>query len=588
MINELANHLWQSTLFAVAVGLLTLMCRKNHAGVRYWIWFSASVKFFIPLTLLMALGDRLEWVSRAPQVAGPVVSATLAQVGRPFVVDRAMGFLSVQEAPSSVDWFALGILGIWVAGTIAMIVVRFRTWRQIRAAVRAGSRWTVASLSMPAGVAVRSTPSVMEPGVVGFWRPVLLVPSGIEDDLTPRQLAAVLTHELCHVRRRDNVTAAVHMIAEAVFWFHPLVWWIGSRLVDERERACDEEVVRTFGEPQTYAAGIVNVCRRYVESPLVCVSGVSGSNVKNRIRDIMTNRAVAKLSLVQKAVLAAVGTVAVVAPILAQSVPLPSATEPRFEVASVKRSTDDSGKVRVGDQVWTSVGAGFKPGGTFEAVNATLGSFIRLAYGLREFQTVGAPEWVDADRFDIQARGPQGAVESEAPRRLQALLAERFALKVHRETRDRPIYALVLARANGSVGSRLRQSQGPPAAAGFAAAGGQCTPPGPPGPVSIRLCGVTMAALVDTFLPIYTGRRVVDRTGLTGGFDLALYFDNKPIPGVGPGGGLPLSSQAAEPAATDVVSIFTALEEQLGLKLEPQTGPAEVLVIDHVERPTPN
>jgi uncharacterized protein (TIGR03435 family) len=97
-----------------------------------------------------------------------------------------------------------------------------------------------------------------------------------------------------------------------------------------------------------------------------------------------------------------------------------------------------------------------------------------------------------------------------------------------------------------------------------------------------------MAALVDTFLPIYTGRRVVDRTGLTGGFDLALQFDSRPIPGVGPGGGLPLSPQAAEPAATDTVSIFTALEEQLGLKLEAQTGPAEVLVIDHVERPTPN
>jgi uncharacterized protein (TIGR03435 family) len=93
---------------------------------------------------------------------------------------------------------------------------------------------------------------------------------------------------------------------------------------------------------------------------------------------------------------------------------------------------------------------------------------------------------------------------------------------------------------------------------------------------------------VDTFLPIYTGRRVVDRTGLTGGFDLALHFDSRPISGVGPGGGLPLSPQAAEPAAIDVVSIFTALEEQLGLKLESQTGPAEVLVIDHVEPPTPN
>ena len=588
MISELANHLWQSTLFAVAVGSLTLMCRKNHASVRYWLWFSASVKFVVPFTGLMALSDRLQLASKAQQIATPTVSAALAQVGRPFVVDPAVGFLSVQEASRSVDWFALALFGIWVAGVLAITVVRFRTWRQIRAAVRASSPWTSASLPMPAGVALRSTPGVMEPGVVGLWRPVLLVPSGIEDDLTPRQLEAVLTHELCHVTRRDNVTAAVHMIAEAMFWFHPLVWWIGSRLVDERERACDQEVLRRCGEPQTYAEGIVSVCKRYVESPLVCVSGVSGANVKNRIRDIMTNRAVAKLSVAKKAVLAAVGAVAVVAPILAQSVPLPSATEPRFEVASVKRATEASGKVRVGDQVWGSAGAGFKPGGTFEAVNATLGSVIRLAYGLREFQAVGAPEWVDTDRFDIQARGPQGAVESEGPRRLQSLLAERFALKVHRETRDRPIYALVLARANGSLGPRIRQTQGPPAE-GFAAAGGRCAPPGPPGPVNMRLCGVTMASLADIFLPMYTDRRVIDRTGLTGGFDLVINFDNRRmVAGVGPAGGLPPSPQAAEPAATDAVSIFTALEEQLGLKLERQTGPAEVLVIDHVEQPTPN
>ena len=586
MTSELANHLWQSTLFAVAVGLLTLMCRKNSASVRYWLWFSASVKFFIPFTVLMALGDRLEWASRAPQIATPAVSATLAQVSRPFVMDPAVGFLSAQEAPRSVDWFAFAIFAVWAAGTIAMTVVRFRTWRQIRAAVRASSPWTVQDLRMPAGLDVRSTPGVMEPGVVGLWRPVLLVPSGIENDLTRRQLASVLTHELCHIRRRDNVTAAVHMIAEAMFWFHPLVWWIGSRLVDERERACDEEVVRTFGEPQTYAEGIVNVCKRYVESPLACVSGVSGSNVKNRIRDIMTNRAVAKLGVAKKAIMAGVGTVAVVTPILAQSVPLPSASEPRFEVTSVKPTA--GGQVRVGGQMWTSVGARFVPGGAFEATNATLGSVIRLAYGLREFQTVGAPEWVDTERFDIQARAPQGAVESEAPRRLQSLLAERFALKVHRETRDRPIYSLVLARPNGSLGPRLRQSQGPAAPAGLAAAGGQCTPPGPPGPISMRLCGVTMASLVGTFLPMYTGRTVLDRTGLTGGFDLALHFDNRPIPGVGPGGGLPTPPQAAEPAAADAVSIFTALEEQLGLKLAPQTGPAEVLVIDHVERPTPN
>jgi len=587
MISELANHLWQSTLFAVAVALLTVMCRKNHAGVRYWLWFSASIKFFIPFTLLVALGDRLEWPARAPQIAPLAVSATVAQVSRPFVEEPALGVLAVPEAARGVDWLAIVLFAVWASGFISMIVIRLRMWRHIRAAVRASSPWGIPGLPLPAGVDVRSTPGVIEPGVVGLWRPVLLVPAGIEDDLTPRQLASVLTHELCHIRRRDNMTAAVHMITEAVFWFHPLVWWIGSRLVDERERACDQEVLRTFGEPQIYAEGIVNVCRRYVETPLACVSGVSGANVKNRIRDIMTNRAAAKLSVGKKAVLAVVGTVAVVAPILAQSVPLPSATELRFDVASVKRSTNDSGKVRVGDQIWTSAGASFKPGGTFEAVNATVGSFIRLAYGLREFETVGAPEWVDRDRFDIQARGPQGALESEAPRRLQSLLAERFALKVHRETRDRPIYALVLARTNGSPGPRLRQSQ-EPAVDGFAASRGRCTPPGPPGPISMRLCGVTMASLANLYLQMYSDRTIVDRTGLTGGFDLALHFENKPIPGLGPGGGFQAAPQAAEPAAADAVSIFTALEEQLGLKLEPQTGPAEVLVIDHVERPTPN
>ena len=96
-----------------------------------------------------------------------------------------------------------------------------------------------------------------------------------------------------------------------------------------------------------------------------------------------------------------------------------------------------------------------------------------------------------------------------------------------------------------------------------------------------------MARFVDFYLPMFAGRRVVDRTGLTGGFDLAFYFDNRPIPGVGFGGGL-RTPPGAEPPPADAVSIFTALEEQLGLKLEAQTGPVEVLVIDHVERPTPN
>jgi len=88
-------------------------------------------------------------------------------------------------------------------------------------------------------------------------------------------------------RRRDNLTAAIHMVVEAIFWFHPLVWWFGARLVEERERACDEAVLSLGCEPRDYADAILSVCKLYLESPIVCVSGISGSDLKRRIVRIM-------------------------------------------------------------------------------------------------------------------------------------------------------------------------------------------------------------------------------------------------------------------------------------------------------------
>ena len=89
----------------------------------------------------------------------------------------------------------------------------------------------------------------------GVLKPVLLLPEGITDRLTPAQLNAVLAHEMCHVRRRDNLTAAIHMLVEAIFWFYPLVWWIRARLVEERERACDEAVLQSGSDAEVYAEG---------------------------------------------------------------------------------------------------------------------------------------------------------------------------------------------------------------------------------------------------------------------------------------------------------------------------------------------
>ena len=159
-------------------------------------------------------------------------------------------------------------------------------------------------------------PARFEPGIFGVFRPVLLLPEGITQRLSPAQLQAVLAHELCHVRRRDNLAMAIHMVVEALFWFHPLVWFIKARLIEEQERACDEEVLRLGGDPQVYAESILRICEFYLTSPLICVSGIAGSNLKKRIEDIMRNRVALKLSLSRALLLAVAAIVALAGPIM--------------------------------------------------------------------------------------------------------------------------------------------------------------------------------------------------------------------------------------------------------------------------------
>ena len=226
--------------------------------------------------------------------------------------------------------WALGFLGISGAWWIR--------WRRIRDAVHAGS-----PLRLEIPIRAISSPTSLEPGVFGVLRPVLLLPEGIFDRLTPPQVEAILAHELCHVRHRDNLVAALHMFVETVFWFHPLVWWVGKRIVEERERACDEEVLRLGSEPRVYAEGILNICKLYMEAPLVCVSGITGADLKKRIHQIVSAGAVCQLSWRRKFLLAAAGLAALAWPLAVGIMNAPaghaqSADSPplKFEVASVK------------------------------------------------------------------------------------------------------------------------------------------------------------------------------------------------------------------------------------------------------------
>jgi bla regulator protein blaR1 len=358
MIAGLTNHLWQTTLFAAAVALAAAALRPNRAAVRHSVWLAASVKFLLPFSLLMTLGSQLA-PAPAQQMAPPdvpAVSIAIDQLAQPFsgVFEPAMS----ATPPAATNWMPVMIAGIWLCGFGTIALARFRDWQRIRAAVRASVPFAIpdvlAGATRGARIQIRSAPGLLEPGVVGFWCPILLVPADILRHLTMPQLEGILAHEVWHVRRRDNFTATIHMLVEALFWFHPLVWWIGARLVEERERACDEYVLAEFGAPHTYAQGILQVCKQYVESPIACVAGVSGSNLKKRIEAIMTNRIGRNLNRVRKTGLAVAAAAAIAVPFVAGMITAPvrasfqaptsadaTVGKQKFEVASVKPCQDE-------------------------------------------------------------------------------------------------------------------------------------------------------------------------------------------------------------------------------------------------------
>jgi uncharacterized protein (TIGR03435 family) len=292
------------------------------------------------------------------------------------------------------------------------------------------------------------------------------------------------------------------------------------------------------------------------------------------------------------AVIGAAAAMAFSPPILSglasQEEPLPA-----FEAASVKQNKDAPRGQFVRRQ----------PGGRFTATNMPLRDLIRFAYQVQNFQLEGGPSWLTTDRWDIvaKAEGDPPPVQPGGPPdrmmlMLRALMADRFKLVVHRETKELPVYALVLARKDGKLGPKLTPSTVDCAALATARGRSNVPPPAPPQPGERPVCGFRigigqMAAggfplsQLATSLSGAVQRVVVDHTGLTGNYDLEMTFtpDASQLPPGAPPPGVELPP--IDPAGP---SIFTALQEQLGLKLDAQRGPVEVLIIDRVERATPD
>ncbi len=646
-----ANHLWQSTAFALIAALLTLALRKNQARARYWLWLAASLKFLVPFSLLVVIGSHL---------ARPNAELHSAPAGGLYA--------AVQEVATVSDFLTVGLsqkptanpqavvrsyllihlipvmLGIvWLGGLVVVLFIWIARWRRIDVALRGAMPLRegreVESLRRLERIAGIRKPlelllsrAHLEPGIFGILRPVLVWPEGISEHLADAQLDAVLAHEVWHVRRRDNLAAAMHMAVEAVFWFHPLVWWLGGRLVEERERACDEAVLQLGNQPRAYAESILKTCEFCVGSPLSCVSGVTGADLKKRIVRIMTQRGSRRLDLRRKLLLGVVGFLAVVVPIAfglsrpsagLRSAPASedtAASAPKFEVASIKPAKPGAH------------GRLFEiPPGRFIATNFTAKMLIGLAYSykqpglaLRDDQILGGPKWINSESFDINAKVEDSLVREEEEKKLpsdqwgdqiklmvQSMLTERFKLKVTHETKELPVYVLVVAKH----GPKLTKSTVPP----LGPLGAKPPAPGARRGTMIsigrgQLTGVGMSvdelASALSHMPGIGGREIVNQTGLEGRYDVTLKWTPEgprpmfggPGPGGAPGpgesavagqaggtGGNQQPTAGTTPASdSSGPSIFTAIQQQLGLRLKPGKAPVGMIVIDHIEQPTPN
>jgi len=189
-----------------------------------------------------------------------------------------------------------------LAGAAAFTAWRVRQWREATVLVQRATQLrtgrevdALARVMCQAGcarsIALRQGDSALEPGVIGVLAPAIVWPAGLSERLTDEEMEAVLAHEIAHVRRHDNLFARLQIAVETIFWFYPVIWWIGTRIVNERERACDEEVVHMGTNTQSYAAGILKVCGFCLRAPAAFVAGVGGSNLSQRVERIVTGPA---------------------------------------------------------------------------------------------------------------------------------------------------------------------------------------------------------------------------------------------------------------------------------------------------------
>jgi bla regulator protein blaR1 len=617
----------KATVVAAAALVVARLARRRRASIRHLIPGTAFIVLLaLPLAPAVAPERQVTMPILEPTPnAAAMTPATVLDVPPAVAPTADSGPAARRRQPRVTPSLSTVLLATWISGTALVLAPMLWGLVRIHRVRRNSVPWRdgellVASVGSASGsrrsIQVLLDAAADGPMTCGVVQPAIVLPREARQ-WAMEDLRRAVVHEVEHVRRADWLTLCLARLVCAIYWFHPLVWMLWRQLRLEAERACDDAVLRST-DPETYADQLVTLAERLASNRTQSALAMADRNdLSARVSAVLDGRQsrgrAGSLWIAGAAVAAALLIVAI-APLRAVAVvgmaqpqaSIPS-TEPReaFELASVRPLATSGvgaapGPSACRDGGW--IGAIRIDAHRIVVPAVTPFSLVTLAYGQDCLLVDGAPEWIRAERFDIQGLFPPGTpnytwrdlTESKAPtlqKMLQSLLAERFTLSVRRETKEMTVYTLIVAKDGKLKPSADQSVPTPPTYAGQGVARPAAGTPLARGAMQLAMTGLRVSYTANAvplwelakILQIQVGRSVVDKTNLRGLFDIHLEFSKQSSPPAPDAG--PVVPPIADPQGPELA---TALQEQLGLKLVLAKIPMQVLMIEHIERPTEN
>ncbi len=611
----LAEWALRSSILILIGALLLWALRVKDPSIRLTAWTAMlcgslvipAITAALPTAPLAVMGVAM----RPGEV--PVVVYQAARAPEPAHSRQADG---IAETSKPFDWTRAAVMiYVLIAGALLLrLCAGLAMSRRLLRSSRAAGQAT-------AGIEIRESDGVASPVALGIVRPVILLP-GDWRQWDGAKLEAVLAHERSHIRRRDTAVQLLSAIHRAVLWHSPLSWLLHRRIVRLAEDVSDDAAVAAIRDRASYAEVLLDFMRRAV--PSASCQGVPMARYgapAERIHRTPDGTALSRgLTRWSVAAILALGSPLAYLVAAVQAAPI-QATSPQqaaagssagkpltFDVASVKPAIVPDGVIVVGEMRTTRKGSGVTiprnsggPGtddpGRIHFPLISLKALLARAWD-SYFEIVG-PGWLDTQIVQVDATMPPDTTKAQFQEMLRNLITDRFQLKQHTETKQVTGYSLVVARNGSKLKESADQKGGaperPPRATQRGPDGFLIIPPST-GPIlmsmtiaggrSRMICQQQTMQTLARQLERMLSSTVTDATGLTAKYDFTVTFAG----GTGPGEAIASSLPADQPdAAEPLPDIFSALQSQLGLKLEPKKAPVEVFVVDHMERtPTGN